>query len=92
MAGLALLTAAGLYAPLLAVAAPLAALCLGPTLATLFGGAAARPVPALGLAALPPRRPPPAVRAPRSVRVQERQTEATQRRPGAEPLDTGARA
>ncbi len=44
------------------------------------------------VAALPPRRPPSAVRAPRSVRVQERQTEATQRRPGAEPLDTGARA
>jgi hypothetical protein len=40
-AGLALLTAASLYAPLLAVAAPLAGLCLGPTLATLFGGAAA---------------------------------------------------
>ena len=39
--GLALLTAAGLYAPLLAVAAPLAGLCLGPTLATLFGSAAA---------------------------------------------------
>jgi MFS family permease len=38
--GLALLTAAGLYAPLLAVAAPLAGLCLGPTLATLFGAAA----------------------------------------------------
>ena len=40
--GLAILTAAGLYAPLLAVAAPLAGLCLGPTLATLFGAAAAR--------------------------------------------------
>jgi MFS family permease len=39
--GLAILTAAGLYAPLLAVAAPLAGLCLGPTLATLFGAAAA---------------------------------------------------
>ena len=39
--GLAVLTAAGLYAPLLAVAAPLAGLCLGPTLATLFGAAAA---------------------------------------------------
>jgi predicted MFS family arabinose efflux permease len=39
--GLALLTAAGLDAPLLAVAAPLAGLFLGPTLATLFGGAAA---------------------------------------------------
>ncbi len=38
--GLAGLTAAGLYAPLLAVAAPLAGLCLGPTLATLFGAAA----------------------------------------------------
>jgi MFS family permease len=39
--GLALLTAAGLDAPLLAVAAPLAGLFLGPVLATLFGGAAA---------------------------------------------------
>ncbi len=39
--GLAILAAAGLYAPLLAVAAPLAGLCLGPTLATLFGAAAA---------------------------------------------------
>ncbi|HKN95581.1 MAG TPA: hypothetical protein VJX10_00580, partial [Pseudonocardiaceae bacterium] len=38
--GLALLTAATLYAPLLAVAAPLAGLCLGPTLATLFTSAA----------------------------------------------------
>jgi MFS family permease len=38
--GLALLTAAGLYPPLLAVAAPLAGLCLGPALATLFGAAA----------------------------------------------------
>jgi MFS family permease len=38
--GLAVLTAAGLYAPLLAVAAPLAGLCLGPTLATLFGAVA----------------------------------------------------
>ena len=38
--GLAVLTAAGLYAPLLVVAAPLAGLCLGPTLATLFGAAA----------------------------------------------------
>jgi molybdopterin-binding protein len=38
--GLAALTAAGLDAPLLAVAAPLAGLCLGPTLATLFGAAA----------------------------------------------------
>jgi MFS family permease len=35
--GLATLTAAGLYAPLVAVAAPLAGLCLGPSLATLFG-------------------------------------------------------
>jgi predicted MFS family arabinose efflux permease len=39
--GLAVLTAAGLYPPLLAVAAPLAGLYLGPVLATLFGGAAA---------------------------------------------------
>jgi len=39
--GLAVLTAAALYPPLLAVAAPLAGLCLGPTLATLFGAAAA---------------------------------------------------
>jgi len=39
--GLVALTAAGLYPPLLAVAAPLAGLCLGPTLATLFAGAAA---------------------------------------------------
>jgi molybdopterin-binding protein len=38
--GLAALTAAGLDGPLLAVAAPLAGLCLGPTLATLFGAAA----------------------------------------------------
>ena len=38
--GLIVLTAAGLYAPLLAVATPLAGLCLGPTLATLFGAAA----------------------------------------------------
>ncbi len=35
--GLAVLTAASLYAPLVAVAAPLAGLCLGPSLATLFG-------------------------------------------------------
>ena len=35
--GLATLTAAALYAPLVAVAAPLAGLCLGPSLATLFG-------------------------------------------------------
>ena len=39
-AGLALLTAAGLDAPLLAVAAPLAGFCLGPALAALFGQAA----------------------------------------------------
>jgi MFS family permease len=39
--GLAVLTVAGLYPPLLAAAAPLAGLCLGPTLATLFGTAAA---------------------------------------------------
>jgi MFS family permease len=38
--GLALLTAAGLYAPLLGVAAPLAGLFLGPTLAALFSRAA----------------------------------------------------
>ena len=36
-----MLTAAGLYPPLLAVAAPLAGLFLGPVLATLFSGAAA---------------------------------------------------
>jgi MFS family permease len=35
--GLAVLTAAGLYAPLVAAAAPLAGFCLGPSLATLFG-------------------------------------------------------
>ncbi|HEX6450252.1 MAG TPA: MFS transporter [Trebonia sp.] len=35
--GLAALAAAGLYAPLVAIAAPLAGLCLGPSLATLFG-------------------------------------------------------
>ena len=35
--GLAVLTGAGLYAPLVAVAAPLAGFCLGPSLATLFG-------------------------------------------------------
>jgi MFS family permease len=34
--GLAMLTAAGLYFPLVAVVAPLAGLCLGPSLATLF--------------------------------------------------------
>jgi MFS family permease len=39
-AGLIALTAAGLYPPLLVIAAPLAGLCLGPTLATLFGAAA----------------------------------------------------
>ena len=39
--GLAVLTAAALYPPLLAVAAPLAGLFLGPVLATLFSGAAA---------------------------------------------------
>jgi hypothetical protein len=39
--GLALLTVAGLDAPLLAVAAPLAGLFLGPVLATLFSGVAA---------------------------------------------------
>jgi MFS family permease len=38
--GLTALTAAGLDAPLLAVAAPVAGLCLGPTLASLFGLAA----------------------------------------------------
>jgi MFS family permease len=38
--GLAGLPATGLYAPLLAVAAPLAGLCLGPTLATLFAATA----------------------------------------------------
>ncbi len=46
--GLAVLTAAGLYAPLLAVAAPLAGLCLGPTLATLFGAAARAAPPGHG--------------------------------------------
>jgi hypothetical protein len=39
-AGLAALAAAGLYPPLLAVAAPLAGIFLGPTLATLFESAA----------------------------------------------------
>ena len=43
-----MLTAAGLYAPLLVVAAPLAALCLGPTLATLFGAAARAAPPGNG--------------------------------------------
>jgi hypothetical protein len=46
--GLTVLTAAGLYAPLLAVAAPLAGLCLGPTLATLFGAAARAAPPGHG--------------------------------------------
>jgi MFS family permease len=46
--GLTLLTAAGLYAPLLAVATPLAGLCLGPTLATLFGAAASAAPPGQG--------------------------------------------
>jgi MFS family permease len=35
--GLVVLTGASLYAPLVAVAAPIAGLCLGPSLATLFG-------------------------------------------------------
>jgi MFS family permease len=39
--GLGLLTVASLYPPLLAVAAPVAGLCAGPALATLFGAAAA---------------------------------------------------
>ena len=46
--GLTALTAAGLYAPLVAVAAPLAGLCLGPTLATLFGATAAAAPPGNG--------------------------------------------
>jgi hypothetical protein len=46
--GLGVLTGAGLYAPLLAVAAPLAGLCLGPTLATLFGAAARTAPPGYG--------------------------------------------
>jgi predicted MFS family arabinose efflux permease len=46
--GLTVLTAAGLYAPLLAVAAPLAGLCLGPSLATLFGAAARAAPPGHG--------------------------------------------
>jgi MFS family permease len=46
--GLVVLTVAGLYAPLLAVAAPLAGLCLGPTLATLFGTAAGAAPPGNG--------------------------------------------
>jgi len=47
-AGLVVLAAAGLYAPLLAVAAPLAGLCLGPTLATLFTAAASASPPGSG--------------------------------------------
>jgi MFS family permease len=46
--GLGVLTAAGLYAPLLIVAAPLAGLCLGPTLAALFGAAAGEAPPGNG--------------------------------------------
>src|SRR5580704_4053352 len=46
--GLGVLTGAGLYAPLLAVAAPLAGLCLGPTLATVFGAAAGAAPPGHG--------------------------------------------
>jgi predicted MFS family arabinose efflux permease len=46
--GLALLTAAGLDAPLLAVAAPLAGFCLGPALAALFGQAAGAAPPGSG--------------------------------------------
>ena len=46
--GTSLLAAAGLYAPLLAVAAPLAGLCLGPTLATLFGATARAAPPGSG--------------------------------------------
>jgi hypothetical protein len=46
--GLALLTAAGLDAPLLAVAAPLAGFCLGPALAALFGQAAGAAPPGGG--------------------------------------------
>ena len=46
--GLTVLTAAGLYAPLLAVATPLAGLCLGPSLATLFGAAARAAPPGHG--------------------------------------------
>ncbi|MFY9930185.1 MAG: MFS transporter [Streptosporangiaceae bacterium] len=46
--GLALLTAAGLYAPLVAVAAPVAGLCLGPTLAALFSQAANAAPPGSG--------------------------------------------
>ena len=46
--GLIVLTAAGLYAPLLAVVTPLAGLCLGPSLATLFGAAARAAPPGHG--------------------------------------------
>lgn len=46
--GLAMLTAAGLYPPLLAVAAPLAGFCLGPALAALFGQAAGAAPPGGG--------------------------------------------
>jgi MFS family permease len=46
--GLILLALAGLYAPLLAVAAPVAGLCLGPTLATLFTAAASASPPGSG--------------------------------------------
>ena len=55
--GLAVLTVAGLYAPLLAVAAPLAGLCLGPTLATLFGAGFAAAGPSWHWPWPPPRRP-----------------------------------
>ena len=47
-AGLGLLTAAGLDAPLLAAAAPLAGFCLGPALAGLFGQAADAAPPGSG--------------------------------------------
>jgi hypothetical protein len=46
--GLGLLTVAGLAAPMLAIAAPLAGLFLGPTLATLFSQAAAAAPPGRG--------------------------------------------
>jgi MFS family permease len=46
--GLALLTAAGLVAPLLAAAAPVAGFCLGPALAALFGRAAGAAPPGGG--------------------------------------------
>jgi hypothetical protein len=48
--GLAALTAASLYAPLIAVAAPLAGLCLGPSLATLFNLASGASGPSAGTA------------------------------------------